>query len=135
VSAGAEGRHASLDQGEEGAEGGGAVGEEAAGPARVRFFITARRVRIDPAERRVEYVRRLERLVEELDGVISGRGVDERVRLRAMGVLIRTISTCYGIVSDIELEGLEDELARLKEEDRRAEEEALGYTIEEGSAP
>lgn len=106
--------------------------EAAAGPARIRFTITARRVRIDPAEKRAEYIGRLERLVEQLDGMISGRGVKGKVKLRAMEVLIRTIGTCYGIVSDVEVEGLEGELTRLKDEGRRGEETRgeLGYEIE-----
>ena len=132
VSAGAEGRYAPHHRGKEEAQGGGAVEEAAAGSARVRFFITARRVRIDPVEKRAEYIGRLERLVEQLDGMISGRGVERKVKLRAMEVLIRTISTCYGIVSDVEVEGLEGELTRLKDEDRRGGEARgeLGYEIE-----
>ena len=106
--------------------------EATAGPTRVRFFITARRVRIDPAEKRAEYIDRLERLVEQLDGMISSRGVRQKVRLRAMDVLIRTIGTCYGIVSDIEVEELEVELETLKEENRRVKEARgeLGYEVE-----
>ena len=106
--------------------------EAAAGPARVRFTITARRVRIDPAEKRAEYIGRLERLVEQLDGMISGRGVKGKVKLRAMEVLIRTIGTCYGIVSDVEVEELEVELETLKEENRRVKEARgeLGYEVE-----
>jgi len=108
------------------------VEQAAAGPARVRFFITARRVRIDPVEKRAEYIDRLERLVEQLDGMISGRGVERKVKLRAMEVLIRAIGTCYGIVSDVEVEGLEGELTRLKDEGRRGGEARgeLGYEIE-----
>jgi len=132
VPAGAEGRYAPHHRGKEEAQGGGAVEGEAAGPARVRFFITARRVRIDPAEKRAEYIGRLERLVEQLDGMISGRGVKGKVKLRAMEVLIRTIGTCYGIVSDVEVEELEVELETLKEENRRVKEARgeLGYEVE-----
>ena len=128
----AERRRAPHNQGPEEAQGGGTVEGEDAGPARVRFFITARRVRIDPAEKRAEYIDRLERLVEQLDGMISSRGVRQKVRLRAMDVLIRTIGTCYGIVSDVEVEELEDELTRIKEENRRGEEARgeLGYEVE-----
>lgn len=106
--------------------------ETAAGPARVRFTITARRVRIDPVEKRAEYIDRLERLVEQLDGMISSRGVKRKLKLSAMEVLIRTIGTCYGIVSDVEVEGLEGELTRLKDEDRRVKgaRGELGYEIE-----
>jgi len=131
----AEGRHAPHNPGQEEAQSGAAVEETAAGPTRVRFTITARRVRIDPAEKRAEYIGRLERLIEQLDGMISSPRVPRKLKLRAMEVLIRTIGTCYGIVSDIEVEDLEDELTRLKEENRRGEEEAgdqaLGYTFEE----
>jgi len=128
----AEGRRAPHNQGPEEAQGGGTVEEATAGPTRVRFFITARRVRIDPVEKRAEYIDRLERLVEQLDGMISSRGVRQKVRLRAMDVLIRTIGTCYGIVSDIEVEELEVELETLKEENRRVKEARgeLGYEVE-----
>jgi len=135
----ATGRHAPHHKGQEEAQSGAAVEETATEPTRVRFTITARRVRIDPAEKRAEYIGRLERLIEQLDGMISSRGVKRKMKLRAMEVLIRTIGTCYGIVSDIEVEELEDELTRLKEENRRGEEEAgdqaLGYTVEEDPAP
>jgi len=109
------------------------VGEEA--EACIRFKVTARRVRIDPEEKRRRYIDRLERLIEQLDGMISSPRVPRKLKLRAMEVLIKTIGTCYGIVSDVEVEMLEDELKELKEEDRRAEAEtgeaAIGYTIDE----
>ena len=77
----------------------------------------------------------LHNLIEQLDKLISSPRVPRKLKLRAMEVLIKTIGTCYGIVSDVEVEMLEDELKGLKEEDRRAEAEtgeaAIGYTIEE----
>jgi len=52
-----------------------------------------------------------------------------------MDVMIRAVRMCYHIVRDIDVEVLERELERLKEENRRAKEEAgekdLGYEVEE----
>ena len=103
---------------------------------RIRFSITVRRVRIDPVKKREQYIWRLEQLGRDLDNLISSPDVSQKIKLRAMNVLIQTVRTCYGIVRDVEVEGLENELERLKEENKRAEEspeDKLGYDIEEDS--
>ena len=97
---------------------------------KIRVVITARRVRIDPEERRLRYVRRLEELIAQLDQVIANPRTSQKLRLRAMDILIRAINSCYGIVSDIEVEALEDELEAAKEEDK-GEARDLGYEIGE----
>ena len=97
--------------------------------AKVRVTITARRVRIDPEERRSKYIKRLEQLIEQLDAIISSSRTSQKLRLRAIDILRKTIDTCYGIVSDIEVEQLERELEEAKEEEGGDRE--LGYEVEE----
>jgi hypothetical protein len=108
--------------------------EKANAEERIRFFITTRRVRIDPVAKREQYINRLERLLVQLDGVISSSEVSQKLKLQAMNVLISTVRTCYGIVSEIELEGLENEFERITEENQRRETERLEYDIEEDTA-
>ena len=52
-----------------------------------------------------------------------------------MDVMIRAFNMCYRIVRDVDVETLEDELARLEEENQRAQpgERPLGYEIEEAA--
>lgn len=106
--------------------------------AKIRVKITARRIRIDPEERRSRYILRLEALIEELDGIIANSRVSRKLRLRAMEILIKAINTCYGIVSDVEVEALERELEEAKEEEEAALQgegaKELGYEIEEDPA-
>lgn len=126
-----QGRHAADNTGAENPQGADSVGEA----AKVRFTITARRVRIDPEEKRQQYIERLEGLVTQLDTLINSPRVARKHKLRAMEVLIKTINTCYGIVSDIEVEYLENELKELKREDQGTEEaKTLGYEIQEDPA-
>jgi len=103
--------------------------------ARLQVFITARRVRIDPEEKRREYIERLERLIEGLDKLANNRRVERKTRLRAVEVMVKVINTCYGIVRDIEVEMLEREFEELETE---AEGEAEGseglYGVEEDPA-
>jgi hypothetical protein len=48
-----------------------------------------------------------------------------------MNVLIQAIRTCHGIVRDIEVQGLENELEKLKEANQSESNRELGYGIEE----
>lgn len=56
-----------------------------------------------------------------------------------MDVMIRAVNMCYRIVRDVDVEMMEDELARLEEENQRAregeDEQGIGYEIEEDPAP
>jgi hypothetical protein len=79
-------------------------------------------VRIDPERKRVQYLRRLERLIRGLDGIIADPEGVEPIRLRAMDVMVRTVRMCYLIVRDVDVERLEHELEDLKEENRRRKE-------------
>lgn len=120
-------RYGSIAQGKGGAEKSRPMAEKA---AKIRVTITARRVRIDPEEKRSKYIGRLEELIAQLDAIIANSRTSQKLRLRAMDILRKTIDTCYGIVSDIEVEQLERELEEAKEEDK-GEARDLGYEIEE----
>ena len=60
------------------------------------------------------------------DGVIADPGSHEELQLKAMAVLIRAITVCYDLVTDVEVEMLErqaEEVKRLFEEGTRESEE------------
>ena len=105
----------------------------------VKVRLTARRVRIKPEKKRAKYLNRLEKLIQELDGVIIDPEGVEHIQLKAMEVLIKAVRQCYSIVRDIDVEMLEVELEEIKERNLRAKEkrgeEELGYQIEEDPAP
>jgi len=99
---------------------------------KIRFTITSRRVRLDPKKKRQGYVDTLDAQVESLKAMIKTQNFPQKMKLRAMEVLIKTINSSNDIVSDIEVEILEDELKTIKEEDQGIErKDDLGYTIEE----
>ena len=104
------------------------MGQAAVSEAKIRVFITARRVRIDPEAKRAQYIARLEQLIQQLDRVIANPKTSAKNRLRAMDILIRAITSCYGIVSDVEVEILEKETEEVKTEGEG--EKDLGYEIE-----
>jgi hypothetical protein len=81
---------------------------------RVRLSITARRVRIDPRKKRRSYIRRLERLMRECDRIISNPEGYEELQVKAMAILIRSIVVCYDLVTDEQVEALEEEFEALK---------------------
>ncbi len=122
-----------------GAACGGGPGAEAAGEdarageasERIRVIITARRFRIDPEGKREEYVGRLERLIEGLDGLMADQSMDEAARLKAMDVIIRAVRMCYLIVRDVDVERMERELEKLKEEAEAAGSSEPGYRVAE----
>ena len=101
---------------------------EGHGGQRVRLSITARRVRIDPREKRRSYIRRLERLMQECDGIIADPEGHEELQVKAMSVLVRAILVCYRLVTDHQVETLELELEEIKrriaERDRAGKAEA-----------
>jgi len=101
---------------------------------KIRVFITARRVRIDPEEKRTQYIARLERLIADLDRIIAKPKTSAKNRLRAMDILIRAVTSCYGIVRDAEVEQLERETEEVKTESEGKEKD-LGYDIEPEKGP
>lgn len=128
-----------LEGGGEGPQDGGPYRQQGEAATRLRVFITARRVRIDPAQKRRDYIRRLEALIQGLDRLIADPKVDENLKLKAMDVMIKVVRMCYLIVRDVDVEQMENELAELEAENRRAKEAAgrsdLGYEVEEDPAP
>jgi len=124
-----EGHGAPLEGGEETTEG-----EEVEGTGeeveQIKLLITVRRVRIDPDKKRAKYIRRLERLMRELDEIISDPEGVEEIQIKAMAILIRCINVCYGMVRDVEVEMLEKEVEELKRRKEGAGERALPYEIE-----
>ena len=105
---------------------------------RLRFSISTRRARIDPGKKRARFVRRLEKVMRQCDRIIANPEGVEEIQVKAMGIMIRAIQVCYGMVIDIEVEELEREV----EEIQRGEEElagketetGLGYSIQEDPA-
>ena len=113
----------------------GAVGGEGYEGFRVRLDITARRVRIDPAEKRGSYVRRLEELMRRCDGIITDPEGVENIQMRAMEVLIRAVTVCYRMVGDAEVEELEREVEALKAREAEAARGRVDYRIERKDPP
>ena len=81
---------------------------------RVRLSITPRKIRIEASERRREYVRRLERIMTQCDEIISDPSGFEEIQLQAMAILIRAIVVSYELVSDEQVDELEEELGKIK---------------------
>ncbi len=98
---------------------------------KIRFTITPRRISINPVKKRENYIKRLEAVVEQLDLMINNPRLPRKLRLRAIEVLNKTIHTCYNLVSDIEVENLEDEFEKIKEENQRGTEQNIGYKVQE----
>ena len=93
---------------------------------------TPRRLRIDPEEKRLEYLDRLEALLQQLSQMVNSKETPMKHKLKAMDILIKTIKNCCIIITDIEIEELEDELQTIEEETTKTKD--LGYTIQEDPA-
>ncbi len=94
---------------------------------------TPRRLRIKPEKKRREYLGRLDALIQHLDQMITNKHTPMKHKLKAMGILNTTINNCYRIITDIEIEELEDELQTIEEETKKTTKD-LGYTIQEDPA-
>jgi len=105
--------HGAHAQGGGEAEDGGAVEWPVDVAEHVRLEITARRVRIDPAKKKRSYIRRLERVMRLCDRLASNPEGYEEIQVKAMAVLVRAIQVCYGIVVDVAVEQLEEDVERL----------------------
>ena len=64
---------------------------EAETPIRIRVKVTLRRVRIEPAEKREEYIARLEKAIKFCENVLNNPGAVEEIQLEALDVIIRAI--------------------------------------------
>ena len=112
--AGAGGRHDAAVQGREDDDEATEVARVRDKRQRVRISLTPRRVRIDPRKKRRLYIKRLERLMQECDQIISDPEGFEEIQVKAMSILIRAIKVCYVLVTDEQVETLEEELEKLK---------------------
>jgi len=127
--AGAEGGPGASAVGGCGAEAEGPVGVRGGGD-RVWVGFSCRRARIDPGRKREELVGRLEEVMRVCDRVAADPGGFEEVQLRALDVMIRAVRACYGMVADVEVDGLEGQVEELKA--REAElRGGPGYSVEE----
>ncbi len=98
--------------------------------SKIRFTVTARRLRIDPDEKRRAYIERLEDAFKDLDAIISLPGTPQKMKVRATDTLVRVIKGCYEIVRDIDVEDLESELEKIKAEAEAGKEGEPGYTVQ-----
>ena len=85
----------------------GSPHEEGEAPIRIRVKVTLRRVRIEPAEKREEYIARLEKAIKFCENVLNNPGAVEEIQLEALDVIIRAIRMSYTIVKDVDVENLE----------------------------
>ncbi len=105
---------------------------EPGGGLKVWVGLSCRRVRVELAERREEYIGRLEDVMRFCDRVASDPSGVENLQLRALDVMIRAVRVCYGMVGDLEVTLLEGEVEELKR--REAElEGGPGYRLPEAA--
>ena len=91
---------------------------------------SCRRARVDPGRKREELIGRLEAVMEVCDRVADEPGGFEEVQLRALDIIVRAVRACYGMVADVEVDGLEGQVEELKA--REAElRGGPGYSVEE----
>lgn len=125
--------HGAHDQGGREAETREKVAWQVDPGMRVRLEISARRVRVDPAKKKRSYIRRLERVMRECDKLISNPEGYKEIQVKAMDVLIRAIKVCYGIVVDVVIEQLEEDITGLTARYRElAEAGGRDRQVEEG---
>lgn len=97
----------------------------------LEFRLTPRRVVIKPREKRHEYIERLDKAIETLEGIINSEETDEKTRIQAANALARLISTSYVMIQDIDIENIEEEVENLKKMMKEREEKrGLGYDLE-----
>jgi len=138
----AQGRHGSNPQDTNTAQTKKTMGQETATLPEIKLTLTPnikitrptpRRIRINPEEKRREYLDRLEILLQQLSQIVTSKETPMKHQLKAMDILIKTIKNCLEIITDIEIEELEDELQKIEEENTKTKKD-LGYTIQEDPA-
>jgi len=82
-----------------------------------RIFKIALRFTIKPAEEQEKYVKVLDHMISRVQKIINAQKTKTNQRLRAMQVLTDLIKTSYGMIRDVEIEGLEREVKTLEEEE------------------
>lgn len=67
----------------------------------------------------------------QCDALIADPAGYEKLQVQAMETLIRAIKVCYGLILDVEVEMLEQEVKELKrrEAELNAASSSLGYTL------
>ncbi len=138
----AQGRHDSSPQGTNTAQTKKTMGKETTAPFEIKLTLTPniritratpRKVRINPEEKRLKYLDRLDALIQHLHQIVTSKETPMKHQLKAMDILIKTIKSCCIIITDIEIEELEDELQTIEEETTKTKKD-LGYTIQEDPA-
>ena len=85
------------------------------------------RTAIRPAEKREEYIRRLESIIGRLEDIINSDATSDKLRISAVNALTRVIKAAYGMVKDIEMEEFERELDELERKIEEVKKERGGY--------
>lgn len=88
---------------------------------RIRVEITLRRVRIDPEEKRAQYLAQLESMIAELNQLLCNSATIRTTRLKAMETMIKALKCCYTIVRDVDIEVLRRDIEKLKESAKQAD--------------
>ncbi|MCW4048328.1 MAG: hypothetical protein NWE89_01195 [Candidatus Bathyarchaeota archaeon] len=112
-------------EGDQGASEGEEVDRELVYTVRASF--SCRRVRFDPRVKREEYIRRLEAVMRVCDRIAANPDAYEKLQVRALEVMIKAVRACYGLVGDVEVEMIEQEVEELKR--KEAEHGILGYKL------
>lgn len=91
-----------------------------AGKSRCRRPKHALNIRLNfivmPREKRDEYIQLLDRMIKRVEQIINSNRTDTKTRLRALEVLTKLIQASYELLRDVEVEQLEQEVARLEAE-------------------
>ena len=93
----------------------------------IHLRLKIRRTAIKPAEKREEYIRRLESIIGRLEEIINSDATSDKLRISAVNALTRVIKAAYGMVKDIEMEEFERELDELERKIEEVKEERGGY--------
>ena len=98
---------------------------------KVRVAFSCMRLRLNPRVKRGVYIRRLESVMVVCDRIASNPDAFEKLQLDALDCMIRAIKACYGIISDVEVEQIEEEIEELKR--KEAEHGVLSYRLPEAT--
>ena len=87
-------------------------------PSQTTYKITVhlRAFRIVPAKKREEYIGMVDEVIKRLLTIINAKKTPNSVRMKAMMVFNYLINTGYNMISDVEVEELEQETTELEEE-------------------
>ena len=80
--------------------------------------IYVRRVRTDPAEKREQFIQRLDDAVEAIEAILDDPKTSELTRIKAANAIAWILRASYTIIRDIDVENLEHKLAILQAENQ-----------------